>query len=99
MAGRTETTLARADSTDDGDGPTPGGPPQGTGGYLTKITVNLIPRSMTALNTIVALTGDNKTDSINRALQVYAFFQERIAAGDDLVITDGTGVAKPIKFL
>jgi hypothetical protein len=41
---------------------------------LTRLTVNLIPRASAALDIAVGLTGDSRTDSINRALQAYAYF-------------------------
>ncbi|WP_073487631.1 hypothetical protein [Streptoalloteichus hindustanus] len=45
------------------------------------MTVNLTPRSSKALEQTVALTGDSKTDTINRALQVYAFLEELMQSG------------------
>lgn len=44
---------------------------------LTKLTVNLIPRAVAALDAVALLTGDSKTDSVNRALQVYAFLEQQ----------------------
>lgn len=44
---------------------------------LTRVTVNLIPKATVALAEVVRLTGDTKTDSINRALQAYAFFESQ----------------------
>jgi hypothetical protein len=46
------------------------------GGSLTRVTVNLTPRSVAALERTSRVTGDSKTDTINRALQVYALIQE-----------------------
>ena len=40
---------------------------------LTRLTVNLIPKAVTALDTAVQLSEDSRTDTINRALQVYAY--------------------------
>jgi hypothetical protein len=39
---------------------------------LTKVTVYCTPRSMSALDKVTDATGDSKTDSINRAIQLYA---------------------------
>ncbi|SHG44932.1 hypothetical protein SAMN05444320_10960 [Streptoalloteichus hindustanus] len=50
-------------------------------GSLERVTVNLTPRSSKALEQTVALTGDSKTDTINRALQVYAFLEELMQSG------------------
>jgi hypothetical protein len=72
---------------------------------LTRVTVNLIPRSDAALTLAVKLTGDTKTDTINRALQMYAYLMwiaskpgGRIGirqAGDEgwtqLLLSDRTG--------
>jgi hypothetical protein len=38
-----------------------------------RVTVNLTARSSAALELSAALSGDTRTDTINRALQVYAF--------------------------
>ncbi|PNE42986.1 hypothetical protein AOB60_05705 [Streptomyces noursei] len=42
------------------------------------MTVNLAPKAAAALDQAVKLTGDTKTDTINRALQIYAYL-ERVA--------------------
>jgi len=39
---------------------------------LTRLTVNLTPRSALALDFIIQVTADSKTDGINEALPVYA---------------------------
>ena len=46
-----------------------------------RVTVNLTPRSVRALHNIVGWTGHNKTDAINRALQVYEFVQQVMENG------------------
>src|SRR4051794_1094496 len=40
---------------------------------MERVTVNLTPRASEALREAVELSKDSKTDTINRALQVYAF--------------------------
>lgn len=52
---------------------------------LTKVTVNLTPKSMESLERAAALTGDTKTDSINRALEIYASILEVAEAGGDVL--------------
>jgi hypothetical protein len=37
------------------------------------VTVNLSARAVTSLDEATAVTGETKTDTINRALQVYAY--------------------------
>jgi hypothetical protein len=49
---------------------------------LERVTVNLTPAAYRALERAVRLTGDTRTDTINRALQVYAYLEE---------ITQGSG--------
>lgn len=39
---------------------------------LTRLTVNLVPRSVVALADARALTEDTATDTVNRALQIYS---------------------------
>lgn len=39
---------------------------------LTRLTVNLVPRALAALDLAAEHTGDSRTDIVNRALQVYA---------------------------
>jgi hypothetical protein len=40
---------------------------------LHKITANYIPRSIAALDLATELTGDTQTDTLNRAIQIYAY--------------------------
>jgi hypothetical protein len=39
----------------------------------TKVTVNLVARSVSALDRTAATCGDTRTDIINRAIQLYHF--------------------------
>jgi hypothetical protein len=48
---------------------------------LTKVTVNLTPKAFDALQEAALKTGDTKTDTINRALQVYKHILELHEAG------------------
>jgi uncharacterized protein (DUF1778 family) len=50
-------------------------------GSLERVTVNLTVRSASAMRQAADLTGDTKTDTINRALQVYAYWEKVIADG------------------
>ncbi len=45
-------------------------------GGLERVTVNLTPRSSKALEQAAELTGDSKTDIVNRALQLYEFIEQ-----------------------
>jgi hypothetical protein len=53
-----------------------------------RITLNLSSRSHAALERIVGLTEDSKTETINKALQVYAMIQERQARGGGAWLQD-----------
>jgi hypothetical protein len=48
---------------------------------LERVTVNLTERSVRAMRLAAELTGDTKTDTINRALQVYAYIEHVISRG------------------
>ncbi len=64
-----------------------------TGSDLTKVTVNLTPRAVKAVNQIVGRTGDTQTDSINRALVGCAKILHLVEAGGgqlDIEQPDGT---------
>lgn len=50
-------------------------------GTLERVTVNLTPRSVKALEEVVAITQDTKTDVINRSLQVYAYLEKILQGG------------------
>jgi hypothetical protein len=67
---------------------TPQGPTGGGRGHgpLERVTVNLTPRASKALAETAQLTGDSKTDTINRALQVYAFVQSIIEGGGAMYV-------------
>ncbi len=51
---------------------------------LTKLTVNLVPRSVTSLAFAAAASGDTRTDTVNRALQMYALILKEIKKGQRL---------------
>lgn len=59
---------------------------RGGGGGLERVTVNLIPRASRALELAGQLTGDSKTDTINRALQVYAYLEEVWSKGGAILV-------------
>jgi hypothetical protein len=67
------------------------------GGGLERVTVNLIPRASKALEQTSRRTGDTKTDTINRALQVYAYLEEVWANGGKILAKEGEDVTE-LKF-
>jgi hypothetical protein len=61
------------------------------GGRLERVTVNITIRASRALETLTKLTGDNKTDAINRALQIYAYMEQVAAQGGSVYVREATG--------
>ncbi|GAA0951818.1 hypothetical protein [Actinocorallia libanotica] len=53
-----------------------------------RITVNLTPKTTLDLNELVERTGDTKTDTINRALQLYAFLDGVIREGGKVYVQE-----------
>jgi hypothetical protein len=51
-----------------------------------RVTVNLTSRASLALEKAVRITGDTKTDTINRALQIYAYLEEVQASGATIYV-------------
>jgi len=69
----------------------PGRPSHGGSGPLERITVNLVARAARALQRVAELTGDSRTDSINRAIQVYAYVVEIDANGGAVYVRESEG--------
>jgi len=69
------------------------------GGGLERVTINLVPRASRALERIVELTGDSKTDTINRALRVYAVLEHVMSRGGEVLIRRGSGEQEVIRFI
>lgn len=58
----------------------------------TKVTVRLTPKSVDALERAAEIGGLNRTDTINRAIQLYSYIVEMLAERDDnalLVVRNG----------
>ncbi len=53
---------------------------------LERITVNLTPRAFQALLKAVKLTGNSKTDTVNRAVQLYSYLEEITQRGGALYV-------------
>lgn len=56
-----------------------------------RLTVNLSRRGKTGLERAIESTGDNKTEVVNRALELYGRVTGRAAQGDDLLLRNGAG--------
>lgn len=61
---------------------------RGGGSPLERVTVNLTARSVSAMDLITDLTGDTKTESINKALQFYGHIQKFLDSGGALYMRD-----------
>jgi hypothetical protein len=68
----------------------PGG--GGCGGLFERITVNLTSRASRALELATELTGDTRTDTVNRALQIYAYVEQVMASGGSIRVRAAAGV-------
>lgn len=83
--------------------PSSGGSPTtkpSTPSGLTKVSANLTPRSMVALQIASDLTHDNQTDVLNRSVQIYAYFSKLEAEGKLLFAEDPrTGAKERIVLL
>jgi hypothetical protein len=66
-------------------------PPRKGGRGLERLTVNLTPRSSSALEETVEVTGDMKTDIINRAIQIYAYLEQVIRDGGSVHVRASEG--------
>lgn len=71
-----------------------------SGGTLERVTVNLTPRSARALELATQLTGDSKTDAINRAIQVYAYLEHVTSEGGSVHVRESPEDSEPerLKF-
>jgi hypothetical protein len=53
-----------------------------------RVTANLTSRSSQALELARGITGDSQTDTVNRALQVYAYIADIIFKGGSIYIRE-----------
>lgn len=72
--------------TDTSVGADDGGTGRAMGNGLTRVNVNLTRKAMVALESLSDSTGYSKTDTINRALQVYHLIQGLLDKDGGLVI-------------
>jgi hypothetical protein len=70
------------------------------GGSFERVTVNLTSQSSQALELATSLTGDSKTDTINRAVQLYAYLREVISKGGSIYARESDDAdPRELKFL
>jgi hypothetical protein len=58
---------------------------------LTKLSVNLVPRALVALQLAAQTTGNSQTDTVNRALQIYAYLVSERAQGRHVLTSPSVG--------
>ncbi|MFG1605509.1 hypothetical protein [Actinoplanes sp. NPDC049265] len=67
---------------------------------FTKVTVKFSPKTVDALISAAKLVHLNKTDTINRAVQLYEFVLSAVNGSDDgVLIVERDGKQERIKFL
>jgi hypothetical protein len=66
---------------------------------LERLTINLVGRASKALALATEITGDSKTDTVNRAVQVYSYLLHKVDEGSTVVIRDAQGNESRIVFL
>jgi len=66
---------------------------------LVRLTINLIPRAYAAMVLASEITGDSRTDTVNRAVQLYAYVEHELSQGSEILIRDKTGETSRIKML
>ncbi|GAA2722927.1 hypothetical protein [Actinocorallia aurantiaca] len=65
-----------------------------------RITVNLTPKSVQALEALTGNTGDTKTDTINRALQLYEFLDRVTREGGKVYVQESESeTLERVRFL
>jgi hypothetical protein len=69
----------------------PDSPDDGTGGSPERITVNVTARASLALRLAAELIDATRTDTVNRALQVYAYLEQVIARGGSVLVREAAG--------
>jgi len=90
--------MAARTVTDRGDAEV-AGRGSGSNGPLERLTVNLTGRASRALDSAMEITGDTKTDAVNRALQIYAYMERIVSQGGSVYVReDGSSELERIKL-
>lgn len=55
---------------------------------MRRVTLNLIPQAACALDDLIRIRKFSQTDTVNRALQVYALVEKEMATGKQLCFRD-----------
>jgi hypothetical protein len=66
---------------------------------IERITVALVPKAAADLQYLLDDTGLSKTDLVNRAISLYKFVEESLAAGREVIVRDkATGEDRVVMF-
>lgn len=74
-------------------------PTEGGGSNLTRVTVNLTPRAVEAMEVACRTDGIGKTDVINRALGLYQIVTAERASGARVLLERANGERVEVMFL
>lgn len=64
-----------------------------------RYSVTLVPPAVEAIERLTESTGLSKTDVINRAVQVYAFIDERMREGSDVLLRNRDGETERVHIV
>lgn len=68
-------------------------------GENLKVTVELVPKAVAAVDEAVGLTGLSRIDVINRAVQLYAFVELEKSAGAQILVRSASGETHQMELL
>lgn len=66
---------------------------------LTRITINLIPGAASALEEVSAAENLSRTDTVNRAIQVYEFIVKQKMFGKELLLRAEDGSVERVHIV
>lgn len=70
-----------------------------TSTVVRRININLTQEANAALAEVMLTKGQSMTDTINRALQVYAFVEREIRADSAVLIREADGTQSVVQFI
>lgn len=70
-----------------------------TPGHVDRVNVNLTKRAAQTLEALVAENAATKTDVINRAILAYAFLENEVGKGNEVLIRTSDGEVQRVQFL
>jgi hypothetical protein len=69
------------------------------GSGMERVNVALVKKAAVALEDLVNGSASTKTEAINRAIIAYAFFEDQLADGRDLILRDRHGNEQLVQLL